>query len=353
MPRHRARSIVLAATLAATLAPALASAAGPAAPAPATLAVIGDTPYGAQQIANFPNDVDRINADPAVSRVLHLGDIKNGSTVCSDGYYAFIRAQFDRFTDPLVYTPGDNEWTDCHRANNGSYNPLERLAKLRAVFFGQPGTTLGQEVAIEAQGGPVAENVTWSQGGAQFGLLHIVGSNNSRLPWTGLTAVTPEQLAEVDERDAANLKWLNHIFARAQSSGAAGVAVGIQADTFDLGTPGTPAYDDARASFAAFIKRLAQRAHDFHKPVLFIAGDSHQFTVDHPFTPGDAGYGVYDTTVDAPNVTRVIVQGSTSCPHVYLRLKVDPSTEAVFSGENVRLPLGAVSCDTAPIPAGF
>ena len=40
-----------------------------------------------------------------------------------------IRADFDRFADPLVYTPGDNEWTDCHRANNGGYNPLERLAE--------------------------------------------------------------------------------------------------------------------------------------------------------------------------------------------------------------------------------
>ena len=39
---------------------------------------------------------------------------------------------------------GDNEWTDCHRPNNGGYNPLERLAKVRATFFPSPGRTLGQ-----------------------------------------------------------------------------------------------------------------------------------------------------------------------------------------------------------------
>src|SRR4051794_38552519 len=43
--------------------------------APATLAIIGDTPYSAAQIANFPNDTQAINNDPAVSRVVHLGDI--------------------------------------------------------------------------------------------------------------------------------------------------------------------------------------------------------------------------------------------------------------------------------------
>ena len=45
--------------------------------------------------------------------VAHLGDIKSGSTLCNDEYFAFVRSQFDRFADPLVYTPGDDEWTDC------------------------------------------------------------------------------------------------------------------------------------------------------------------------------------------------------------------------------------------------
>ncbi len=45
--------------------------------------------------------------------------------------------------DALVYTPGDNEWTDCHRSNNGKYDPLERLAALRNGFFLFPNVTLG------------------------------------------------------------------------------------------------------------------------------------------------------------------------------------------------------------------
>src|SRR5947207_8299017 len=121
------KTLMLLAAVAACALPATASA--------DTLAIIGDTPYGTAEIANFPNDVQAINNDPAVSRVVHLGDIKNGSTQCTDDYFTLIRHDFDQFADPLVYTPGDNEWTDCHRTNNGSYNPLERLAKIRADFF--------------------------------------------------------------------------------------------------------------------------------------------------------------------------------------------------------------------------
>jgi len=86
-------------------------------------------PYGDPAIARFPADIAQTNNDPSVRWVDHLGDIKNGSSTCSDEYFQRIKTDFDLFQDPLVYTIGDNEWTDCHRPNNGPYDPLERLAK--------------------------------------------------------------------------------------------------------------------------------------------------------------------------------------------------------------------------------
>jgi len=86
-------------------------------------------------------------ADPKVSRVVHLGDIKNGSSRCDTTYFQARLADFNRFADPLVYTPGDNEWTDCHRANNGAYLPIERLDTLRRLFFAKLGQTLGKRRA--------------------------------------------------------------------------------------------------------------------------------------------------------------------------------------------------------------
>lgn len=112
-----------------------------------TSAVIGDTPYTDAQFASFPAHVSRINADPAVRWVDHLGDIKSGSTPCTDAYYASTRSRFDAFADPLVYTPGDNEWADCSSSTlapgGGPADPIERLAAVRRTFFPTPGTTLG------------------------------------------------------------------------------------------------------------------------------------------------------------------------------------------------------------------
>ena len=94
--------------------------------------MIGDTPYGAAQIVDFPNLRRRHQRRrPASPSVVHVGDIKNGSTRCDTTYFQHLRLLRDASTIPLIYTPGDNEWTDCHRANNGAYDPLERLAVLR------------------------------------------------------------------------------------------------------------------------------------------------------------------------------------------------------------------------------
>jgi hypothetical protein len=97
-------------------------------------------------LAEFPSLVALINADPAVERVLHAGDIKAGkNSDCSDAYFHVIHGLFETFDDPLVYTPGDNEWTDCHVdiKNNGLYTPTERLVAVRDTFFPVPGQTLG------------------------------------------------------------------------------------------------------------------------------------------------------------------------------------------------------------------
>jgi glycerophosphoryl diester phosphodiesterase len=301
-----------------------------------TLAVIGDTPYGDAQVAAFHDDVSAINADPRVSLVLHLGDIKSGSARCSDEYFAQIRAAFDSFQDPLVYTPGDNEWTDCHRANNGGYLPTERLAKLRAVFFDRPGTTLGRTAReVRAQPG-YPENVLFSLSGVQFGAVHIVGSNDDREPWFGdrkdangaPVPETPQELAlharEVAGRQAANLDWIDRIFVAARATGAAAVAIAIQADMWDPTAPDLSGFD-------AYKERLAKRARAFGKPVLLLNGDSHLYTADRPL----AG---------APNVARITVNGSTSCPHEYLRLAIDPRDPAVFSSRRVPLPTSAQLC---------
>jgi hypothetical protein len=301
---------------------------------PLAMAVVGDTPYGAAQLAAFPALVAAINAESDLSLAVHVGDIKNGSTRCDDAYFTQISDDFAEFSLPLVYTPGDNEWTDCHRANNGAYDPLERLEAVRSTFFSDPGTTLGVENPILSQAtvpehSTFVENRIWTGASVVFSTVHVVGSNNGMAPWfgtdtTGTKFDDPDRrIAEVEARIAAALDWIDRTFDLAGDDDAKGVAVFMQADTFA----------GATAGFEAVITRLADRARAFEKAVLLVQGDTHLYLVDVPFESGNVAYGIEEPV---PNLTRVVVQGETASE--WLRLDVDPNGEDLFKLERKFLP---------------
>jgi len=301
--------------------------------APVDLAIIGDTPYGAAQIEDFPNLMAAIDADARISSVVHVGDIKEGSARCDDSYFAQIFAGFSTLTIPLIYTPGDNEWTDCHRANNGAYDPLERLDAVRKVFFPVPGLALAggfKQVLTQAEDAgfeKYVENQLWFESGVAFGVVHVVGTNDSKAAWytddsTGTKVDDPARRdAERSARNAATLAWIDRTFNVAAEQKAAGVVIAMQADTFQ--NPGD--------SFTNIIQRIATRAKAFSKPVLLVQGDSHVFIADKPLQNGNTQHGV---TIAVPNLTRIVVQGSTTKPLTeWLRLHIDPATPAVFTWE--------------------
>jgi hypothetical protein len=295
-----------------------------------TFAVIGDIPYGDAQIAAFPARIDQLNADPDVQLIDHLGDIKSGSSQCTDAYFASIKTQFDRVKDPLVYTPGDNEWTDCHRPNNGSYNPLERLAAVRSTFFPQPGRTLGQRtVAVDSQAAEgYPENVSYTRGDVAFAAVHIVGSNNSLVPWTGKTSPTPEQTAEVLGRTSAAIQLVRDTFRRANEDQDRAVVLLTQADMFDP-TVAAPTYADWYG-FEPIVKAIAQEASAFHGPVFLFNGDSHVYNQDHPLAAGSSWLSLYHVATPAPNVARVTVEGSTGVDE-WLKVVVDKHDPGVLA----------------------
>ncbi|NJN52373.1 MAG: hypothetical protein HC809_12075 [Gammaproteobacteria bacterium] len=94
---------------------------------------LGDTAYRLpDDVPRYEALIDKINAaQPAFA--IHVGDIW-GANVCTSAEYERIRAQFARFTTPLIYTPGDNEWVDCR-------DPAVILAYVRFVGGRQPKPT--------------------------------------------------------------------------------------------------------------------------------------------------------------------------------------------------------------------
>lgn len=301
---------------------------------PYTFAVIGDIPYGPEQLAKFPAVVDQINADPDVELVNHLGDIKSGSTECSDAYFARIRTEFDRFVDPLIYTPGDNEWTDCHRPNNGAYNPLERLDAVRSTFLDEPGRSLGQHsvrLASQARAG-YPENVRYSRARVSFGVVHLVGSNNGLAPWTGRTAATPEQTAEVLGRTAAAIELIRDTFATARRDRDRAVVLMTQADMFDP-TVTAPTFSDYYA-FTPVVRALVQESRAFGGPVYLFNGDSHVYNSDRPLAAGSPWLDLYGVHQTAANLQRITVDGSSN-NNDYLKVTISPRKRQVLSWTRV------------------
>jgi Calcineurin-like phosphoesterase len=308
-------------------------------PKPLVMAVVGDTPYGAAQVTDFPNLIDAINADADVRGVVHVGDIKNGSSVCSDEYFASILGELERLEGPVYYTPGDNEWTDCHRRAAGKYDPLERLEALRETFFPVPGLTLGADArwtlsqALDPRHRTFRENLMWSDASVVFSTVHVVGSNNGFAPWFGddttdaLVDDPARREAEAEARTEAAVQWIANTFQLAQLKRAKAVALFMQADMWDAFSVQNGLPLDG---FDPIVAEIAERARRFGKPVLVVQGDSHGYLVDHPLAEGSPVHGV---TTAAPNVTRLVVQGSTTSE--WLKLSVDPTSRDVFSWTRV------------------
>jgi hypothetical protein len=299
-----------------------------------SFALIGDAPYSAEEATRLDRVIDEINADASIGFVLHAGDIKGGRERCDDALLRARHAQLQRLRAPLIYTPGDNDWTDCHRPAAGAFHPLERLAALRGIFFADPRHAAGgaplavTSQSAQAEFAPFVENVRFARDGVIFATLHVVGSNNGLAPWRGIdpldsaNAPRADRIAEFERRQAANLAWLDAAFAQARQNDARAVVLLMQANPrFDL-----PPGDPDRAGFEALLARLARRAVEFGRPVLLAHGDFHRFLVDRPLDVAGAAPRV-------PNLVRVQTFGS---PWIrWIRVTVDADAAMPFRIEAV------------------
>ncbi|MBM3401903.1 MAG: metallophosphoesterase [Bacteroidetes bacterium] len=268
----------------------------------------GDMPYKLpDDYARFEDLIRQVNKEkPAFS--VHVGDFKSGSTPCSDEYFNKIFNYFESFSEPLIYTPGDNEWTDCNREAAGKYDPLERLDLLRKMFFKEPKSLGQKKITLSTQSSnpqftKYVENVAWEHGGIQFATIHLVGSSNN---------FKGKDNTEFLEREQANLAWLDEIFRRAAATN--GLVFFTQADMF-YGGKIVPV-------FKGICDKLSALSIQYGKPVLWINGDSHRFIVDKPLLQSDKRSTIL-------NFTRMQVFGDADLASV--RISVDPKSRELFT----------------------
>lgn len=259
--------------------------------------LIGDTGYNSSSVEKYLNVRDDMNA-AGLQFVGHIGDIKSGTDPCPDSVYSLNLQRFNGFTEPLVYTPGDNEWRDCD-------NKLGRLSHLRQVFF-PDGQSLGDHsLTLVRQSAAYPENAVWHQGGLTFVTLHTVGSDNNA-----------GQTSEFGPRNAANIDWMHSAFASAEVLGSAAVVILSHANP---GFPPDATSRSTKTGFNSYLKALVQEVQAWGKPVIYVHGDTHTFRVDHPTVLG----------VTLPNFTRVEVYGPSD--ENWVRVDSDPSNPALFT----------------------
>ena len=271
---------------------------------------MGDVPYSDEAFVEYDKYLTRAQVED-FDFFVHVGDIKSGSQPCSDEHLALMQDLFRRQPVPVVYTPGDNEWTDCDGEDAGGFEPTERLGRLRELFFGEEDVLRLDQLDVERQSAQpgyerYVENYRFSRGRVLFAILHVAGSNNGRQPERA------GALAEFEARNAAVNRFLKESVDVALEENAVALCLIIHANP-DFESNSRDGHQDFNAAVQAALTR-------FERPVVCIHGDSHYFRVDKPLRD--------ERRWNTPHFTRMEVFGSPNVAGVSVR--VDPNTPQVF-----------------------
>jgi hypothetical protein len=281
-----------------------------------TLVAFGDMPYRVpNDYPKFERVIKTLNKENP-GFIVHVGDFKSGSSQCSNEYFERMKTYFETIEPPFIYTPGDNEWTDCNRKAAGEYDPNERLAVLRKMFFGSDKSFGKKKINLISQAKSVGfekfvENNLWSYGGIQFATIHLVGSNNN-FKESG-------DNQEFIEREKANLAWLEQVFAAAKDK--KGLMLFTQADMF---------HKDLKPSkgFEKVVDKITELTQKYGKQVFLVNGDSHRFITDKPIL-------INNQKATLMNFTRIQVFGDAEMAAI--KITYDPTSTSLFQVEQMMI----------------
>jgi hypothetical protein len=252
-----------------------------------TFAAFGDAPYVESEEARFINTFAEMNRAP-LAFAIHVGDFKSGWSPCTDALFLRRRDEFALLRHPLIYVPGDNEWTDCWRApgvSGAEGDPLQRLQQLRRLFFAGDYSLGQRRIALERQNTTYPEHARWAHDGVLFATLNVPGGgNNARLP------------RESAARTAMVVAWVSDTFRTARAQSHSAVVLAMQANPWTFG-------GNIRKNYSAIMTAIAHETQHFEGEVLLIHGDSHRHRIDEPLINPRTGYPFR-------NFTRIEVFGS-------------------------------------------
>ncbi len=138
--------------------------------------------------------------------------IKASSEVCSDPLFQQRKSVLDEIDNSVVLNLAGQDWSEC-LAQDGGSNALERLARLRELFFSDE-FSLGarklemSRLSLSPKFRNFPENARWEINGVLYATIHLPANNNRYLVAAGRNS-------EFEDRQVANREWLKKLFALA------------------------------------------------------------------------------------------------------------------------------------------
>ena len=250
--RHRPRTLAERAPLhwiglLALLLPTVALAEGSApeatlADSPIIFSATGDVPYGDSEVSTFQQQIDNHNVYSPSDFFVHLGDIFSSSESCSESHYQRVADIMHMLTVPAYIVPGDNETTDCSSPSSGWNLWVKYFMRFENYFCGTP---------VTARQTSRPENFVFVKNGVLFVGINLVGGNND---------------TRILQDDAT---WASQQLSAYKSSVRAAVFF-AQAGTGD--------------NHSTFFTPFVTSAASFGKPILYIHGNDHTWSLTKPFS---------------------------------------------------------------------
>lgn len=259
--------------------------------------------------------------------IVHAGGIKGDTESCGDTLLNARLQVLDDSPTPLLYVPGETDWAECQKPSNGKFDAVERLNRLRELFFPLD-TTLGRRTLPVVRQSDQAlfrsyrENVRLVTGGVMLVGLNLPGDNNHY-------RIEGGRNSEFEDRREANRQWLTRAFSLAEQRDLPGIVVIAHADPlFGNGWEkrGKPSLLDAfvrhgaRDGYLEFKRQLRDLSSKFSGQVLLVHASDNGFSVDKPLR---------DTSGKiVANFTRVALP--IGAPSRWTELTITPGTRSVF-----------------------
>ena len=196
--------------------------------------------------------------------------IKGDKEPCSDKLYAARHAILDDAAAPVVVSLAGSDWSACLNSA-GRSNAIERLNRLRELFYGEPESLGAQRIALSrlsstAKFRSYAENAHWEYGKVLFATINLPANNNHYRPEAGRNS-------EYEDRLVANRAWLHRLFTLAARQKMHGLvlfsdgAIGLQEEEgFSL----LPRFESKQDGFAEPRRQINTLAKKFKGKVLLV-----------------------------------------------------------------------------------